>query len=82
MQPLSITKFLFRIRTRNGGAIVDNLHINGLDEEDARRKLRQMYRDCEILESRRLVANSGRSSAASFEEIVDLLSASENGKAA
>lgn len=73
MQPLSVTKFSFRIRTRNGGAIVDNLHINGRDEEEARRKLRQMYRDCEILESHRVVANNGRPSAASFEEIVDLL---------
>lgn len=73
MQPLSVTKFSFRIRTRNGGAIVDNLHINGRDEEEARRKLRQMYRECEILESRRLVVNSSRPDTASFEEIVDLL---------
>lgn len=73
MQPLSVTKFTFRIRTRNGGAVVDNLHINGRDEEEAERKLRQMYRDCEILECHRLVVNNGRPSAASFEEIVDLL---------
>jgi hypothetical protein len=73
MQPLSLTKFTFRIRTRNGGAVVDNLHINGRDESEAERKLRQMYRDCEILECRRVVVNNGRPVAASFEEIVDLL---------
>lgn len=72
MQPLPVTKFCFRIRTRSGGVIVDNLFINGQDEVAATHKLRQMYRDCEILECRRQ-AGATRSSSASFEEIVDLL---------
>lgn len=49
MQPLALTKYGFRIRTRVG-LVVDKLMIHGRDHEDAQRKLRQMYRDCEILE--------------------------------
>ncbi|HTY04240.1 MAG TPA: hypothetical protein VMC81_10980 [Rhodocyclaceae bacterium] len=45
----AFTKYGFRIRTRDGG-LVDNLAIAGRDEAEAVRKLRQMYRDCEILE--------------------------------
>jgi hypothetical protein len=47
--PSVITKFGFRIRTRDG-LIVDNLLIHGRDEVDAERKLRQMYRQCKVLE--------------------------------
>ena len=49
MQPPMLTKYGFRIRTRVG-LVVDRLMIHGRDHEDAQRKLRQMYRDCEILE--------------------------------
>jgi hypothetical protein len=45
----AIVKYGFRIRTR-GGLIVDNLLIHGRDKIDAERKLRQMYRHCQILE--------------------------------
>ena len=41
MQSSSITKYEFRIRTRTG-VLVEKLALFGLDEEDARRKLRQM----------------------------------------
>lgn len=47
----AIIKYGFRIRTRSG-LIVDNLLIHGKDEVDAERKLRQMYRYCNILECR------------------------------
>ena len=49
MQPPILIKYGFRIRTRVG-LVVDKLMIHGRDHEEARRKLRQMYRDCEILE--------------------------------
>lgn len=42
-------KFGFRIRTRSG-LPVDNLVIQGRDRADAERKLRQVYRHCEILD--------------------------------
>jgi hypothetical protein len=49
MQAPLTPKYGFRIRTRVG-LILDKLLIPGRDMEDAQRKLRQIYRDCEILE--------------------------------
>lgn len=49
MNPPMLTKYGFRIRTRIG-LVVDKLTIQGRDHDEAQRKLRQMYRDCEILE--------------------------------
>jgi hypothetical protein len=49
MRSPGTTKYGFRIRTRVG-LILDKLLIPGRDVEDAQRKLRQIYRDCEILE--------------------------------
>jgi hypothetical protein len=42
-------RFRFSIRTANGLS-VDRLVIHGRDQADAERKLRQMYRRCEITE--------------------------------
>ncbi len=44
-----LTKYGFRIRTRVG-LVMNNLMIHGNNPAEARRKLRQMYRDCEIIE--------------------------------
>lgn len=49
MSLASMTKYGFRIRTRQG-LVVEHLMIQGRDEADAERKLRQMYQYCEILE--------------------------------
>lgn len=49
MQSPILTKYGFRIRTRVG-FVVDKLMIHGRDHAEAQRKLRQIYRDCEILE--------------------------------
>lgn len=72
MQLPAFTKYGFRIRTRVG-MTVDNLLIQGRDESEARRKLQQMYRDCEVLEC---VCQSGsaRGPSTSYEEILGLLS--------
>ena len=43
-------KYIYQIRSRNG-VIVNNLQIYGRTEEEARQKLEQMYRNCEVLES-------------------------------
>ena len=72
MQAMSIAKYGFRIRTRNG-AVVDNLSIYGRDELDAQRKLRQMYSGCEILETRSLPASIGQRANASYEDVVELI---------
>lgn len=76
MQPMAMTKFGFRIRTRTG-AVVENLAIFGRDEDEAERKLRQMYNDCEIIEAHSLIASlGGRHTSASYEDVVELISAS------
>lgn len=71
MHPPILTKYGFRIRTRVG-LVVDNLMIHGRDEEDAQRKLRQMYRDCEILEC---ICHRGsvRTPVANFERVIDMI---------
>ncbi|MBL8449479.1 MAG: hypothetical protein JNM32_06100 [Dechloromonas sp.] len=70
-----IVKYDFRIRTRNG-AVVENLSISGRDELEAERKLRQIYQGCEILEAhRRQTALNGRSTV-SYEDVMDLITAS------
>ncbi len=48
MRLQSVTKYAFRVRTR-AGLTLDRLMIPGRDLEDAERKLRQIYRGCEIL---------------------------------
>lgn len=76
MQSHMVTKYEFRIRTRDG-TLVEGLSICSDDEEGARRRLAQMYRGCEILESRSVKANlTGRSShLVSYEEVVEMITA-------
>jgi hypothetical protein len=71
MTDTAYTKFGFRIRTRDG-SLVENLMIAGKDEADAIRKLRQMYRDCEILESG-TVQDELKTASLSFEDIAKLI---------
>jgi hypothetical protein len=74
MQSLVVTKYEFKIRTRNG-SVVEGLTIHGQDEGDARRKLVQMYRGCEIIEARGVKANlAGRANhAVSYEEVMEMI---------
>ena len=72
MQASSTTiKYGFRIRTRHG-LVVDHLVIHGRDEADAQRKLRQMYRHCEVLECM-ICAAPKKAEHLSFEDVVSLL---------
>jgi hypothetical protein len=71
MQPPALTKYGFRIRTRVG-MVVDNLMIPGRDEGEALRKLRQIYRDCDVLECVCL-RGAVRMPVANFEEVVNLI---------
>ncbi|KAB2924384.1 MAG: hypothetical protein F9K30_09300 [Dechloromonas sp.] len=76
MQTASITKYLFRIRTRNG-VLVENLSIFGRDESDAKRKLGSIYRDCEVLQCQVLRPSpAGRNGHLNYEDVVDLIIAS------
>ncbi len=66
----AMTKYAFQVRSRNG-VVVDNLQISGHDEEDAIRKLRQMYPHCEVLESK--IVSPERASNSSYEEVLSLI---------
>lgn len=67
---MTLEKFTFRIRTRNG-VVMDRVQIQAANEESARARLLQMYPQCEVLgTSQEMVGNGG---ARSFEDIADLL---------
>lgn len=68
----SLVKFGFRIRTRQG-LIVDHLTIQGRDEADATRKLRQMYTHCEVLDCTPAIGLP-KSDQLNFADVVSLLS--------
>ena len=74
-----MTKFGFKIRTRSG-LVVDNLLIPGKDQADAEHKLNQIYRHCEILESKS-VQQSGRDEALDMDGIISLISRQDKEKA-
>ena len=67
-------KFEFSVLTRDGQK-VDSILIAGRDQEDAERKLRQMYHHCQITHCE-VRQDSQRQSlqAASVEEILSLIS--------
>lgn len=65
-----MTKYVYQIRSRNG-AVVENLQIYGRDEAEAKRKLQQMYRNCEILETR--VVTPERAANSSYEDVLNLI---------
>lgn len=65
-----ITKYVYQIRSRNG-SVVENLQIYGRNEEEAKRKLEQMYRNCVILDSH--IALPERTSHSSYEDVLDLI---------
>ena len=44
-----MTKYGFRIRTRNG-MLVENLQVHAHDRAEAERKIRQIYHNCEIID--------------------------------
>lgn len=66
----NLTKYVYKIRCRNG-AVVENLQILGNNEEEANRKLQQMYTHSTILEVHALETN--RLNNTSFEDVLDLL---------
>ena len=73
-------KFGFKIRTRSG-LVVDNLLIPGKDQADAERKLTQIYRHCEILESKTVQQQSARDESLDMDGIISLISRQDKGKA-
>jgi hypothetical protein len=66
-------KFDFAIRTRDGQRI-ESLVIAGNDQQDAERKLNQMYRYCEILRCETKGADVKQTDINSVEDILSLIS--------
>jgi hypothetical protein len=73
-------KFGFKIRTRSG-LVVDNLLIPGTDQADAERKLTQIYRHCEILESKTIQQQTSRDDSMDMDGIISLISRQDKEKA-
>ena len=73
-------KFGFKIRTRSG-LVVDNLLIPGKDRADAERKLAQIYRHCEILESKTIQQQTSRDESMDMDGIISLISRQDKEKA-
>jgi hypothetical protein len=70
---MAMLKFDFSIRTRDGQKI-ESLVIGGIDQQDAERKLNQMYRYCEILRCESKDGNVNQSDSNSIEDIISLIS--------
>ncbi|HUX90520.1 MAG TPA: hypothetical protein VMV48_07490 [Gallionellaceae bacterium] len=66
-------RFDFSIRTRDGQRI-ESLVIGGVDQQDAERKLNQMYRYCEILRCESKERGVKKSESNSVEDILSLIS--------
>ena len=70
----AMQKFDFSIRTRDGQHIV-SVVISGRDQQDAERKLNQMYRYCEVLTCEIRKQDDHRpQQAISVEDIITLIS--------
>jgi len=65
-------KFDFSVKTRDGQN-VDRIQIYGKDLADAERKLRQMYRHCEVTQYKTIELDKKVSQSADIEEVLTLI---------
>jgi hypothetical protein len=65
-------KFDFSVKTRDGQK-VESIQIQGKDVLDAERKLRQMYRNCEIMQCRTISTDKVPFQSADIEEVLSLI---------
>jgi hypothetical protein len=72
----AITKYRFSIRTREGTP-VDQLMIPGRDRAEAERKLRQIYRNCDVLDCR-LASEPLGTQGFSFEDVIDRVTSAQS----
>jgi hypothetical protein len=66
-------KFDFSVKTRGGSKIV-SVVIGAQDQTEAERRLRQMYRDCQILSCEIKNVEERQHSAPTLEDILSLIS--------
>jgi len=74
-----VTKYRFRIRTRNG-LILEQLNIQGRDRADAERKLLQMYPNAEVLECLEGVEIPERQEGIDLSGVLSLISRQNDSK--
>ena len=65
-------KFNFSVTTRDGQA-VENIQLYGKDLPDAERKLRQMYRNCEVTQYKIIDADKKIAQSADIEDVLSLI---------
>ncbi len=65
-------KFDFSVKTRDGQK-VESICIQGKDVMDAERKLRQMYRDCEVMHCQAVSTDKVPFQSADIEEVLSLI---------
>lgn len=68
-----MVKFEFSVKTREGQK-VDKLMIMGRDRPDAERKLRQMYRQCDVLRCEERMNGSTSRQTVTVEDLLSLIS--------
>jgi len=66
-----MTRFTFRVRTRNG-LLVEAVNLQARDREEADRRLMQMYMGCTVLDCQTATPD-GREESASFESVISLI---------
>ena len=66
-------KFDFSVKTRDGQK-VDSIQIQGKDQADAERKLRQMYLHCEVIQCKTVELDRKISQSTDIEEVLSLIS--------
>ncbi|HEX7645686.1 MAG TPA: hypothetical protein VF472_26070 [Burkholderiaceae bacterium] len=70
---IEMTKFDFSVKTRDGSKIV-SVVIAAVDRDEAERRLRQMYRDCEVLSCEIKQAEDRIRPSATLEDILSIIS--------
>jgi len=66
-------KFNFSVNTRDGQKI-ESIQIHGKDLPDAERKLRQMYRHCEVISCKTIDPGIKSSQSSDIEDLLSLIS--------
>ena len=69
-------KFDFSVTTRDGQK-VDSIQIYGKDLPDAERKLRQMYRHCEVTQYKTVEIDKKFSQSSDIEDVLTLIAKDE-----
>ncbi len=70
----TMNKYKFKIVTRNN-IVIDKLVIAGIDFENARSKLDQMYRYCEVTEWS--IEDNLKQDSTDFDKVLDLITRTE-----